>query len=416
MAVTRRDFLRVSAAGLVAASGFPVWRSARAAETGAPLLVVVFLRGGADGLSLVAPVGDPHYAALRGALAVSGGPPLATGFALHPALAPLAPLVEAGRVAAVHCAGAPEATRSHFEAQDRMEIATGARPRLDESGWLARALGPVTEAEPFRQLGFGFSSQASLIGSDALHIGDPRVFRLGGASPAARSALAARYGEPASDPVRQSGARALEAADRLRRVALVGGLGGARRWRDESAAERRMDDAPLGGGRGGPALFLRQAEGLARLDEADLRIEAAALDIDGWDTHVGQIGEGPGAFAQPAGALARGLAELAQRLGGRRTLRVVVITEFGRTVRPNGSRGTDHGRGAALLVLAPDVRGGLQGDWPGLAEKTLFEGRDLPVTTDYRQVLAEVLHAHLGGDVPPGTFPGFAAGRLGLFA
>lgn len=405
MAVTRRDFLRFGAAGAIAAGGLPVWRSARAAQPGAPLLVVVFLRGGADGLSLVPPLGDPRYAKLRGPLAVEGALPFAPGFGLYPALAPLQPWIDAERLAVVHCAGSHDATRSHFEDQDRMELAAGAQLRTVAGGWLTRALGSVDADAPFRQVAFGFESPLSLLGSDAFAIGHPGVFRLGGASRRARAALEARYATAGGDPVRGAGARALEAARAVRRVAREDGFrrGGRRDERGMSGAESRR----------GPQLFARQIEGLDRLDRAGFAIEAATLDLDGWDTHAGQAGAGGGSFAGPAAALGRGLADLLRRFEGRRALRVVGMTEFGRTVRPNGSRGSDHGHGSLMWVLGAGVNGGIHGDWAGLSESALFEGRDLAVTTDYRNVLHEVLRAHLGGEPPRDTFPEFSVSPLG---
>jgi uncharacterized protein (DUF1501 family) len=409
MAVTRRGFLRLSATGLVALGGLPVWRSARAAQAGAPLLVVVFLRGGADGLSLVPPTGDPAYASLRGPLAVEGALPFAPGFGLHPALAPLAPLAAAGRLAVVHCAGSHDASRSHFEAQDRMEIALGGRARLAAGGWLTRALGPVEASSPFRQLAFGLAAPTSLHGADAFALGHPAVFRLGGASREAIAALEARYRAAGDDPAGRAGLRALDAARAVRSAVLEGELR-ARPRREEPA---EMGE-PEGGGRG-PELFARQIEGLDRLDAAGFAIEAAALELGGWDTHAGQVGPGAGGFDRPAAALAAGLADLAGRFEGRRRLRVVAMTEFGRTVRCNGSRGSDHGHGSVMLVLAPDARGGIHGDWPGLSEGALFEGRDLAVRTDYRNVLHELLSAHLGGPPPADAFPDFTPSSVGLF-
>jgi uncharacterized protein (DUF1501 family) len=158
----------------------------------------------------------------------------------------------------------------------------------------------------------------------------------------------------------------------------------------------------------------QSAEELLGLERAGLGIEAVFLESRGWDTHVNQ-GARDGAMANWIGDLARGVASLDAGLRRHRELRLIVMTEFGRTVRPNGSRGTDHGHGSVMLVAGAGIKGGLHGDWRGLSESSLYQGRDLPVTTDWRTPLHEVLAAHLGMKPPGDTFPDFAPQTLGLF-
>jgi uncharacterized protein (DUF1501 family) len=149
------------------------------------------------------------------------------------------------------------------------------------------------------------------------------------------------------------------------------------------------------------------------LERAGLPIRAIFLESSGWDTHLNQ-GTESGAMARAIDDLAGAVAHLSDEMAGRRDLLVVVMTEFGRTVRANGSRGSDHGHGSVMFVAGPRVRGGVYGDWPGLSEDRLYQGRDLPVTTDYRSVLWEVLRAHLGSAPPTDTFPGFEPETLGM--
>ena len=199
------------------------------------------------------------------------------------------------------------------------------------------------------------------------------------------------------DPAAAAGNRALAALDELERRA--GSALGRVRLRRPSRAGTRIE-ASVGE--------------LLRLERAGLGIDAAFLESGGWDTHTQQGVEG-GQMADWIADLARGVAKLDSALRGRRELRVVVMTEFGRTVRPNGSGGSDHGHGSVMLVAGHGVRGGLHGDWKGLREGDLHEGRDLPVSTDWRTPLHELLTAHLGSPPPAGTFPGFDPGALGLF-
>ncbi|MGI9590099.1 MAG: DUF1501 domain-containing protein [Myxococcota bacterium] len=394
MGLTRRRFLEVGSLSLLAgALGRP--GLGQASMRGAPLLVVVFLRGGADGLHLVPPVGDGDYARVRGKLALAETLPFVTGFGLHPELAPLAPLVRRGELAVVHAAGSPHPTRSHFEAQDFMEAGAPGITRLRD-GWLARALGGVGE-DPFASLAVAPQLPLTLRGSGSFACSDVDSFGIPGAGGRAREALAQLYAEGDGDPVAAAGRRALAALAELER--RVGTRGGARRLRRPTPSGARIE-ASVGE--------------LLRLERAGLGLEAVFFESGGWDTHMRQGAE-EGQMAGWIGDLARGIAQLFAELGERRELRLVVMTEFGRTVRPNGSDGTDHGHGSVMLVAGHGVRGGVHDDWAGLREAALHEGRDLPVRTDWRTVLHEVLVTHLGAPPPANTFPGFTPGSLGLF-
>jgi len=409
MGLTRRRLLQLGGLGLAAfAADLPWPRAGRVRQAGAepsaatePLLVVIFLRGGADGLHLVPPVGDPDYARARGALALAKPLAFVDGFGLHPALEPLSGLVQRGELAVVHAVGSSDRSRSHFEAQDRMELGAGER-RGDGSGWLARGLGAVAPEGPFARLALASGLPLALRGSGGFAIADPARFGLGGAGEGARQALAARYAAAGDDVVAAAGRSALAALDSYAsRVGDAAGRGGAR-------------GAPRRRGRPDPPLPERVRQLLA-LERAGLGLSAVALDAHGWDTHRGQ-GTEQGAMARPLRELAQGLAALSEGLRGRRDWLAVALTEFGRTVRPNGSGGTDHGTASALLVAGPRVRPGVHGAWPGLDAGALHEGRDLAVTTDTRQVLHEVLAAHLGAGPPDGTFPGLAPAPVGVLA
>jgi uncharacterized protein (DUF1501 family) len=417
--LTRRALLRHGATGglLIGAGRWAglsgaaasVWldEPALATHPSTTRLVVIFLRGGADGLHLLAPTSDAHYAALRGPLGLAGGIPLvrvgrkdarrdSPSFRLHPAFEPASSLVEAGRLAAVHMAGSPNPTRSHFDAQDHMESGLADR-NAAAAGWLARALGPTSGEDdaPFERLALGANLPLTLRGSGGLAIDDPADFGLPRASRSARSALLAAYSGEGEDPVGRAGRRALAAiASFERRVDTT-----------ESRPQRRQR---------GKSSLETAARGLERFVAAGLPVHAAFLESDGWDSHRGQ-GADTGQVAGRIEDLARALAVLAAPMPDGRSAHIVVLSEFGRTVRANGSGGSDHGHGGVMLVVGPGVQGGVHGRWTGLDPENLYEGRDLPVHTDFRSVLSEVLSAHRGARVPAETFPGFTASPLGLF-
>ncbi len=417
---TRRSFVKGGALALVGLGGVPRFlvRTALAQErAGRPkVLVAIFQRGAVDGLSMIVPHGDPDYYGARGSIAIARparGAADATVdldgfFGLHPSLAPLKPLWDDRRLAVVHACGSPDTTRSHFDAQDYMESGTpGVKSTPD--GWLARGLAamPAPEpASPFRAVSLGAALPRILrgdVGAVAMSsVADFDVKDGGGAAlagrPGARQGFESLYEKGVRDLLYGTGRETFEAVKMLK-----------------AAAPQRL--SPANGAvypRGRFGDSLRQ---IAQLIRADVGLEVAFADVGGWDTHAGQ-GNERGQLAARLREFGEGLAALDRDLGAR-TSDVVVLTmsEFGRTVRENGNRGTDHGHATAMLVLGGGVKGGrVYGRWPGLRREQLFEGRDLAVTTDFRGLFTEVAVRHLGAPAGP-LFPGFQAATLpGLLA
>jgi uncharacterized protein (DUF1501 family) len=397
--LTRRQLLRGAAAGCAAWAVPPLFaRGAAAAET-APVVVVVFLRGGADALSLVVPLGDPLYAELRPTIALSPGEtlPLDGFFGLHAALAPLAPLWNDGALAIAHAVGSPDPTRSHFGAQDALETAAPGRPAVRD-GWLARWLATLGTTGAFAGITIGSSRTLSMTGDvHTASLVSLDSFQAGGLlSPARRDALAAGFAAGTDLRLR---AAAEEMFDTQAALADVS--------RQTAVAYP-------------PSIFGGTLRDAAALIKSPLGVRAVAVDLHGWDHH----GEERHELPVVARDFAEGLAAFHRDLGAHvgRTL-VLVTTEFGRTAAENGGGGTDHGHGGVLFALGAGVRGGRVhlrgGRWPGLRPADLWEGRDLAVTTDFRDVYAEVLRRHLGVADPGALLAGFAtspANELGLLA
>jgi uncharacterized protein (DUF1501 family) len=399
--LTRRALLRDGACALAAAAVPPAFlaRAVHAAAETGKVLVAVFQRGAVDGLSMVPPYGDAGYRPARPSLALA--PPrrgdrdaaldLDGFFALHPALAPLVPLWESKALAVVHACGSPDASRSHFDAQDYMETGTpGVKSTPD--GWLARlggALPPATT--PFRSVALGPRLPRALHGDPAaLALRSLARFEVRAAAPAAaQRGFESLYREGVHDLLHGTGRETFEAV-RLLRAAGAAGL--------PPAHGARYPRGRLGES-------LRQ---IAQLVRAGVGLRIAFTDVEGWDTHVAQGAE-RGQLATRLAELGAALAAFAQDLGDRMAdVVVLTMSEFGRTVAENGSRGTDHGHATAMLVLGGGVRGGrVLGRWPGLAAEQRFEGRDLALTTDFRALFHEVATRHLG--VPAGAelFPGW---------
>ncbi|MBC7686278.1 MAG: DUF1501 domain-containing protein [Bdellovibrionales bacterium] len=382
----RRDFISAMAAG--ASLVLPLGPNAWAATGENPTrqkLVVVMLRGAVDGMNVVAPVGDANYARLRPTigLAVAGqeGGALALDsyFGLHPALAPLLPLWQQKKLAFVHASGSPDPTRSHFDAQDFMESGTpGARSTAD--GWMNRLISLLP--------GEATASRALSIGPVM-----PRIL----AGPAAAVNLANGAAGTRADVLDRPAVGS--AFDQM----YAGHPRFGRAYADGRSAHKEVMEASMSremqaadNGAPLPNGFPDDAARLATLMRNNPRIQVAFVALGGWDTHARQ-GAGSGQLAGRLAPLGLGLATLAERLGPMfADTTVIVMSEFGRTARENGNGGTDHGHGNAMWVLGGQVTGGkVYGDWQGVGDDALHEGRDLPVTTDFRSVLAQVAERHL---------------------
>ena len=383
MQLTRRSALLGlgSAVSLVGVAG-----RASLALAAAPTeqrFVVVILRGAMDGLSAVVPYGDPALRDLRGALIppLPGQPnglhDLGGFYGLHPALANLYAMYQAGELLPVHAAAGPYRSRSHFEAQDYLE--SGADHRLT-SGWLNRAVAalPPAPASP--------TGQTSAVGR-ALAVGVtvPLLLR-GGAAVASW----APHGFATPAPDLYARIAEVNRDDRLTGPAITEGLRARGFATEVMTADGATDEASGRERYAFPAL----AEAAGRLLAAADGPRIAAMEINGWDTHVAQVPR----LEQPLHQLDTGLGALKTALGPawRRTA-VLVVTEFGRTARVNGDKGTDHGTATVAFVLGGAVAGGrVRADWPGLGSGKLFENRDLAPTVDVRAVAKGLLAGHLG--------------------
>jgi uncharacterized protein (DUF1501 family) len=409
--ITRRIFLKTGGCALVAYAGAPrfLLRTAHAAQASGKVLVAVFQRGAVDGLSMVMPHGDSGYAGVRPSIGLQ--PPrrgeseraldLDGFFALHPALAPLVPLWDHRALAVVHACGSPDTTRSHFDAQDYMESGTpGVKSTTD--GWLSRAIGArPAQSTPFRAVAIGPALPRTLqggVGAISMQSLDRFDVRTG-PDGAARAGFESLYEQGVRDLLHGTGRETFDAVKMLK---------SARASRIVPANGAEYPRVPLGEA-------LRQ---IAQLIKANVGLEVAFADMQGWDTHVGQGAE-RGQLALRFRDFGAALAAFSQDLGDKMAdVVVLTMSEFGRTVAENGNRGTDHGHATAMLVLGGGVRGGrVYGRWPGLGHHQLFEGRDLAVTTDFRTLFSEVATRHLGVSAAP-IFPGFRLPQppLGLFA
>ena len=400
----RRDFLAYSAAagGLGLLSfGSRGW-AIQNPNAGKERLVVVFLRGAVDGLNVVIPYTDQNYHAMRPTIAIprpgqaQGALELDGRFGLHPALQSLMPLWKERSLAFVHASGSPDETRSHFEAQAYMESGTPG-VKITQDGWMNRVLAALPgQHAPTEAINFGRTLPKILEGPIPVasvptqERGHGREMDAPEQDAAANAIFDRMY----------TGADALSLAYREGRQAQTQIMSDLARDMTEAAA-----GAPSSKG------FADDATKLCQLMRQDPTIQLAFFGLSGWDTHVRQ-GGAEGQLANHLKALGDGLAQL--RTGLRdiygRTV-VLVISEFGRTARENGNGGTDHGHGNVMWVMGGPVNGGkIYGNWPGLDEDELHEGRDLAVTTDFRSVIADLLKTHFRFDASmlPGVLPIFS--------
>jgi uncharacterized protein (DUF1501 family) len=377
--LSRRTLL--SASGSIFAWAF-LPRFAHGAGGRDPRLVVIILRGALDGLSAVGPVGDPAYPALHGKIALSlsgeySALPLDSFFALNPAMPVFARLYREGHAAVVHATATSYRERSHFDGQDVLESGQ-AGPGLVQSGWLNRAIAALPAGERIASKGglaVGPSTPLIMRGSAPVLGWAPQLL------PAATDDLATRvldlYAQ--RDPVLQA---ALVKGLETEKIAAREGMS------REAAGPRFGADTAAG--------MRRAAEGAVKLIAAEEGPRVAALAFDGWDTHANE-GGATGRLAQLLGGLDGAFEAFEKGLGVRwKDTAIVVITEFGRTARINGTTGTDHGTGTVAFLAGGAIKGGrVIADWPGLKDEELYERRDLKPTTDLRAVLKGVLNAQL---------------------
>jgi uncharacterized protein (DUF1501 family) len=365
-------------------------------------LVVIFQRGAADGLNVVVPYREKNYYAMRPGIAIPADKVLDLDgfFGLHPSLAPFKPLYDQGHLAVVHASGSPDMSRSHFDAQDYMESGTPG-VKATEDGWLNRALQSEDlrhsqEHTAFRALALGAQVPRTLAGKiPAIALSNVNNFVVGAQNPnrnaaptPAAAAFRAMYGDSGDSIFHATGEETFEAVKMLR---------------DANPAQYKP----------GPCVdypnteFGNNMKQIAQLLKANLGVEAAFTDVSGWDTHQNQGGVN-GQLADRLRDFSSSIAAFWRDLGdGAETVALVTMSEFGRTARENGTGGTDHGHANAMFVLGGQVKGGkVYGRWPGLANEQLNEGRDLAVTTDFRQVLGEAVVKTLGATNLDLVFPG----------
>jgi uncharacterized protein (DUF1501 family) len=410
----RRIFLKSGAFALVTLGLSPNFlrRTAFAAELGrAPrgkVLICLFQRGAADALNVIIPHGERAYYSLRPSIAIPRPSARAEGaaidldefFGLHPSLRPLEPLYRRGELAAIHAVGSPNSTRSHFDAQDYMETATPDRKGTPD-GWLNRYLathgtceaGCAAESTPFRAVSMTQQTPRILEGSAAtVAMNNLNEFSVR-ATGSQVERLEALYRTGSADLIHGAGSEMFDAVKMLRAANPQG-------YRPQNGAEYPRSQ------------FGQRLLQIAQLIRAGVGLEVAFADVGGWDTHVNQGGS-TGQLALRLDDFARSIAALTTDLGDRMDdVVIMTMSEFGRTARENGNRGTDHGRGGSMFVIGGAVKGGgkVHGKWPGLEREQLYEGRDLALTTDFRHVFAEVASRHLGASRLDAVFPRFESG------
>ncbi len=398
---TRRIFLRNGALAVIGRAAVPSFLTRAAfgiADSTKPTrLVVIFQRGAADGLNIVVPHGEQHYYAMRPSINIPKKAVLDLDgfFGLHPSLAPFQPLWQQRHLAIIHAAGSPDATRSHFDAQDFMETGTPGMKGTDD-GWLNRSLRNLAvtpEHSPFRAIALGPSLPRILSGSEpAVAINNINDFSVGGKTQRpslAANAFEAMYDHSSDSVLHTTGEETFDAVKMLKAA--------------DPGKYQPAEGANYPKGRFGDSV--RQ---LAQLIKANLGVQVAFADIGGWDHHVnegaveGQLSNVLSDFSQSIAAFWTDLGDLAEDTV------IVTMSEFGRTARENGNRGTDHGHANVMFVLGGPIKGGkVYGRWPGLDQSQLYEGRDLALTTDFRQVIGEVIVKHMGNKNLSQVFPGY---------
>jgi uncharacterized protein (DUF1501 family) len=401
MRITRRGFMKDGALALVGTSTIPSFltRSVMAEMTTAAAnkkkLVVLFQRGAADGLNIVVPYREKNYYSMRPSIAIQQNEVLDLDgfFGLHPAMTAFKPLYDQGHLAIIHAAGSPDMTRSHFDAQDYMESGTPG-VKLTQDGWLNRALQAeslVGKPSAFRAVALGTEVPRTLQGKlPAIAVNNLADFSVAGRGPQTSpisNAFQAMYDESTDAVLHGTGQETFEAVKMLKAA-------------DPSKYQ------PVPGVEYPKTQFGNSLKQIAQLLKANLGVEAAFSDINGWDTHQNQ-GNANGQLANRLKEFSEAISAFWKDMGqDAENVTLVTMSEFGRTARQNGTGGTDHGHANVMFVLGGQVKGGkVYGKWPGLSNEQLNEGRDLAVTTDFRIVLGEAAYKTLGSNNLELVFP-----------
>ena len=403
MTISRRYFIKSGGIAMLGMASLPAFLQraiAATSTTSNKKMVVLFQRGAMDGLNVVVPFGERNYYAMRPSIAIPaptrGGDDAAIDldgfFALHPSLQPLLPLYQSRQLAIVHAVGSPDPTRSHFDAQDFMESGTPGVKSTDD-GWLNRALqaAPEEDASPFRAVAFGPYLPLTLQGSaPTIAIPDLKTFKMYGPQQTVEGGFEAMYAQTVDQALQGVGAETFEAIDQLKKI-------------------NPDQYQPANGAQYPKGRFGQNLMEIAELFKANVGLQVAFLDSGGWDHHVNEGGV-QGQLANLLRDLGQGIAAFHQDMGDQMEDVVFVsMSEFGRTARENGNRGTDHGHANSMFVMGGGINGGqVFSRWPGLNDGQLHDGRDLAVTTDYRSVLGEILTRHMGEPSLASVFPGFA--------
>jgi uncharacterized protein (DUF1501 family) len=401
-AVTRRGFMRGGALALVGTSVIPsfltrsIYAEMTTAAANKKKLVVIFQRGACDGLNVVVPYTESNYYSMRPTIAIKKNEVLDLNgyFGLHPAMAAMKPLYDQGHLAIVHAAGSTDTTRSHFDAQDYMESGTPG-VKVTQDGWLNRALQAETlDGKPtaFRAVALGTQVPRTLQGKiPAIAVANLSDFSVAGKGPQTSpisNAFQAMYDESSDSVLHGTGEETFEAVKMLK-----------------SADPAKYQ--PAAGVTYPNTAFGNSLKQVAQLLKANLGVEAAFSDIGGWDTHQNQ-GGATGQLANRLTEFSNTIAAFWKDMGqDSENVTLVTMSEFGRTARQNGTGGTDHGHANVMFVLGGSVKGGkVYGKWPGVGNDQLNEGRDLKVTTDFRNVLGEAAYKTLGSRNMELVFPG----------
>jgi uncharacterized protein (DUF1501 family) len=406
MTISRRYFIKSSGIAMLGMASLPSFLQRAVAATAAPnkkKMVVLFQRGAMDGLNVVVPFAEPNYYALRPTISIpqprQGGADAAIDldgfFGLHPSLDPLQSLFRKGELAIVHAVGSPDPTRSHFDAQDYMESGTPGLKATDD-GWLNRALQstPEENPSPFRAVAFGPYLPRTLQGTaPAVAIPDLKQFRMNGSGSQQQTnegGFEAMYAQTVDQAMHGVGQETFDAISQLKKL-------NPDQYQPENGANYPT------------SRFGKSLMEIAELFKSDLGLEVAFLDSGGWDNHVNEGGV-QGQLSNLLKDLGQGIAAFHQDMGDRmEDVIFVSMSEFGRTAKENGNRGTDHGHANCMLVMGGGIKGGkVYSRWPGMSDGELYQGRDLAVTTDYRSVLSEIISKHLGDKDIKTVFPGFA--------